>query len=205
MVRNEVENMLKNLNDEEKEFFAKELMNNLFGVFSPFELDENADFPEKDELGGVVLKFIGGGAAYLKIQTEMPTEDEVESIHDVGRFLRDSFGEYVIISVLCTPDIEIHDINLDDFTDMQVDFASARKSKGDLALEILCEKLRNNEKFTEKDYYYMFLLPFMGREDNEEFEIKYSKFLESLKSTDLELPTECNLNLYNVWDRIFEK
>lgn len=199
------EKMLNELDIKEKEFFAWELLNNSFGIFAPFELDENVDFPKKDELGGVVLKFIGGGAAYLKIQTEMPSEDEVESIHDVGRFLKDSFGEYVVIVVLCTPDIEIHDINVDDFEDMYVDFASARKSNGDLTLEILCEKLKNNEEFTEADHYMRFLLPFMGRRDNDEFDIKYNQFLELLDKSDMELPSEYNLNIYNVWNRILDR
>lgn len=189
----------------EREFFAKELMMNNYGIFSPYEYDEDVDFPKKDELGGVVLRFIGGGAAYLKIQTHMPSEEEVKDIHNVGKFLMESFGEYVVISVLCTPDIEIYDINVDDFVDMHVDFASARKSNGDLALKILTEKLKCDRKFTEEDHYWRFLLPFMGHKDYKEFERKFSEFLELYNNANMELPEECNLDTYNVWLRMLYK
>ncbi len=196
--------MLAKLNSEEKEFLAKELMNNIFGIFSPFELDENVDFPKKDELGGVVLKFIGGGAAYLKTQTVMPTEHEVESIHEVGRFLKSSFGEYVVISVLCTPDIEIYDINVDDFVDMHVDFSSARRTNGDFILHTLTEKISSNIEFDEEDHYFALVLPFFGHDD-EDFDENYAHFFELYRKSSMELPSECKLNTYNVWSRLFTR
>lgn len=196
--------MFDELNAKEKEFLAKELMRNSFGIFSPFELDENIDFPKKEELGGVVLKFIGGGAAYLKMQTEMPTEKEVESIHNVGKFLRDNFGEYVVICVLCAPDIEIHDINVDDF-EMHVDFASVRKTNGDFILDMLSAKLEEGTEFTEEDHFYRLVLPFMGHDDDEEFQAKYSQFIDLFAKSNMELPDECKLNQYNIWDRLFKR
>ena len=180
-------------------------MRNTFGIFSPFQLDENVDFPKKDELGGIVLKFIGGGATYLKMQTEMPSKDEVEDIHNVGRFLRETFGQYVLVNVLCTPDIEIHDINVDDFVDVHTDFVSLRKSRGDLVLEILTNKLERGMEFTEQDHYWRLLLPYMGRKDENKFKERYSQFLELFDKANLEVPSECHLNTYNVWQRMYDR
>lgn len=194
--------MFDDLTTKEKEFVAWELMNNAFGTFSPFKLAENVEFPKKDELGGIVLKFIGGGAAYLKTLEKFPTDEELEDIREVARFLEKSFGEYVVINILCRPDIEIYDIDVSKDKDIYIDYVSLRTSHGDVALEILIEKLINNEEFTEYDHFLRVLMPFLGHKDEKEFEIRYSEFLDLYDKTDMELPEKYKLNIFNVWNII---
>jgi len=187
----------------EDEFFYNAIMNKAFNVFSPFEIDRNVDFPKKDTLGGVVLKYVGGGAAYFKIQREMPSDEELKEIFEIGKFLKESFGEYVTISILCTPDIEIRDIDLSVFEDMAVDFLSIRKNDGDGMLDFLMEKLKSDEEFTVEDHVNMIIVPFMGRNDEEEFQLKYTEFIDLFNEKGIEQPSVSDLNksriFYNRW------
>lgn len=182
----------------EDEFFYSVIMRQTFNIFSPFEIERDIDFPKKDELGGVVLKFIGGGAAYFKIQREMPSDDEVQSIFEVGKFLQESFGEYVELCILCTPDIEIRDIKTLGDELMGTDFVSARKNDGDEVLDLLIEKLENKEDFTMDNHVQKVLLPFMGRKNNDEFESKYSIFIDLFSSSGMESPDAEDLAESNI-------
>ena len=185
--------MILNLNKDEKEFFYTLILNNYAKTFSPFEVDEEEDFPKKDELGGDILKFIGGGSGYFKIQTEMPSPEEVEDVRQVALFLKKKFGDYVVVHVLCTPDIEIYDINVDKFAGISVDYMSARKSKGDIVTDYLLSKLENNEELSQSDHFFRIFLPFMGHKDSE-FEIKYSKIIDLYSKSNQELPSVLNLD-----------
>ena len=174
---------------EEDEIFYWVIMNHVFKVFSPFEVDDELDFPNKDELGGTILKFIGGGAAYFRIQREMPSDSEVESIYEICRFLKESLGEYVEACIMCEPDIEIRSIDLHDEEDIQVNFVSARLNDGDASLEILTKKLENKERFTVNDHILRITIPFMGRKDEKEFRFNYSRFLSLYSQNKKELPS----------------
>ena len=189
--------MILNLNKDEKEFFYTLLLNNHARTFSPFEIDEEVDFPKKDELGGDIIKFIGGGSGYIKIQTEMPSPEEVEDVRQVALFLKKKFGDYVVVQVLCTPDIEIYDINIDKFVGISVDYMSARKSKGDLVIDDLLSKLENNEELSQSDHFFRIFLPFMGRNNDSEFEIKYSKIIDLYSKSNQELPSVLNLSKFD--------
>lgn len=177
----------------EDEFFYNAIISQAFSIFSPFEVDRNIDFPKKDELGGVVLKFLGGGAAYFKIQSKMPSDEEVQSIYEVGKFLQDSFGEYVEICVLCMPDIEIRDITTLGDEVMSTDFVSLRKSNSNDVFELLMEKLENNDWFAIEDHILRVFLPFMSRKSDEEFQSKYWKLIELFNRSNQELPSVSDL------------
>lgn len=180
---------LYHVNKDECEFFCNVVLNKLCKVFTPFEMDVDVDFPKKDELGGAVLKFLGGGAAYIKIQTEMPSNDEIKSIFDVGKFLQESYGDYVVIKVLCAPDIEIRDIEVMYDEKLSPDFISARKNDGDLVLDRLMDKLKNNEGFTVEDFMLKVILPFMSRKDENKFESKFCEFLKLFNQSNLKRPS----------------
>ena len=165
---------LDKISAEEEEFFYNVMMSPGFNIHSPFEVGKDIDFPKKDELGGVVLKFIGGGAAYFKIQTEMPSQEEVQSIFEVGLFLQESFGDYVVLNILCMPDIEIRDIKVISNEHFGTDFLSLRKLDGIEVLDSLIDKLENNTDFTIDDHILRIFLPFAGRKNEDEFECKYS-------------------------------
>ncbi|WP_298524709.1 hypothetical protein [uncultured Methanobrevibacter sp.] len=173
---------------EEDEIFYWIMMNEVFGIYSPFEIDKDMDFPNKEEIGGVILKFIGGGAAYFKIQREMPSDDEVKSVYETCQFLQESFGDYICACIICEPDIEIRDINVLGDENIHMDYVSARNSKGDIALEILTKKLENRQRFTVKDHVLRIILPFMGRSDEKEFHLNYDKFLSLYTQNKKELP-----------------
>lgn len=173
---------------DENEFFYNVMMTQGFNIHSPFEVRKDIDFPKKDELGGVVLKFIGGGAAYFKIQSQMPSEDEVQSIFEVGQFLQESFGDYVVLSILCTPDIEIRDIGVLYNNYFETEFLSLRKNDGIEILDSFIDKLENDREFTIDDHILRIFLPFTGRNNEEEFECKYLKFLDLFAKSDLKEP-----------------
>lgn len=179
---------IKEIDEAEKEFFYWAIMSQIFRVFSPFEIDEEFEFPKKSEIGGVILKFIGGGAAYFNIQREMPSDDEVKAIYDVCQFLKESFGEFVMACIVCEPHIEIRDINVLDYEDIRMDFVSARSNDANDAMGILMKKLENKDKFTINEHVLRILIPFMGRKDNDKFCREYSKFLSSYSRNKKELP-----------------
>lgn len=179
---------------EEEDLYFEIVMRDMLGVFSPFEIDRDVDFPKKDELGGVVLKFIGGGAAYFKLQKEMPSVDEVKSICDVCKFLKESFGEYVVARIMCQPNIEIKDIDISDFDDIDVCFVSVRLNDGDKILEDLSEKLKTKKGFSPTDHILRLMLPFLGRRDNEKFILNYCEFISLLMECKKELPDQYRLS-----------
>lgn len=187
----------------EDEFFYNVIMNKVFNMFSPFEIDRNIDFPKKDVLGGVVLKYVGGGAAYFKIQRVMPSDEELKEIFEIGKFLKENFGEYVTLSILCTPDIEIRNIDLSVFEDMAVDFLSIRKNDGDSVLDSLMSKLKSGEEFTVEDHINRIIVPFMGRNDEEEFQLKYGEFTNLFNEKGIKQPSVSDLNksriIYDRW------
>lgn len=180
--------------EEEEKIYFEIMMRDIFTVFSPFEIDKGVDFPKKDELGGVVLKFIGGGASYFKLQKEMPSDEEVRDIYEVCRFLKNNFGDYVVARIMCQPHIEIRDIDVSYYDDIDVSYVSVRLNDGDNVLEELFEKLKNKERFTLQDHIQRFILPFMGRKNRGKFKSKYSKFVSLLVESKKELPNEYRLS-----------
>lgn len=178
---------------DEEEMYYKVIMGMILNVHSPFEVDRDFDFPKKDKLGGVVLKFVGGGACYFKLQNEMPSEEEVKEIFEVCQFLKDSFGEYVMARIMCQPHIEIRDLDVSYDETIDVCFVSVRMNDGDSVLEELCEKLNNNEGFTLMDHIQRMVLPFMGRKNRGKFKSKYSKFISLLLKHKNESPDKYKL------------
>ena len=176
----------------EDDFFYTAMASQVFTIYSPFEVDRQMDFPKKDELGGVVLRFIGAGAMYFKIQRQMPTPDEVGSLFEIGRFLQESFGDFINIAVLCTPDIEIRDIDVIEDENIHMDFVSCRKSDAMVVLDLLIDKLENGS-FTVADHVFRILVPFMGRKDSEEFESRYCEFLDLYDKSNIESPSAGDL------------
>ena len=158
------------------------------GIFSPFEVCPEIDFPNKDELGGIVVRFIGGGALYFKVQREMPTRDEINSVIEVSEFLKENYGKYVVVRVMCEPHIEIRNINLEDFEDVDVSYTSSRKNDGDELIDELTSKLENNEPWSIQEHILRFNLPFMSRKDEDDFKSKFAKFIQLLDENPIELP-----------------
>lgn len=182
----------------EDEFFYNALVYKVFNIFSPFEVDREFDFPKKDELGGVVLKFIGGGACYFKIQREMPSPEEVQSLYEIGLFLRKSLWEYVAMCILCTPDIEIRDIEVPGDENVSMDFLSIRKSDAIDTLDVLIENLKDNNDLTVSEHVYRILIPFMTIRDSDEYESKHSEFLRLLDECDIDPPNVTDLENANL-------
>ena len=190
--------------DGEDELYYNAMFGKVFGIYSPFEVDDIVEFPKKDKLGGVVLKFIGAGSAYFKVQREMPSTEEVNSVLEVCKFLQKSFGQYVVAYIICEPYIEIRDIEVPDEENINITYISSRKNDGDEILLKLSEKLENNEEFTIDDYISKFTVPFMSRKDEDEFRENYSKFIEKYRKSEMELPTVKDLLKHDVkFNRIF--
>ena len=176
--------------DEEDKAYYKMMFSQVFGIFSPLDLDENLDFPNKEELGGIAFRFIGGSAAYFKVQREMPDKTEVNLILEGCRFLRDSFGEYVVAYILCEPHIEIRDIEVSDEDNIDITFVSSRKNDGDKILKGLIKKLQKNKKFTREDFVLKFVVPFIGRKNDAKFQNNFLKLIKLYEKEDLDLPDD---------------
>nr|WP_295000354.1 hypothetical protein [uncultured Methanobrevibacter sp.] len=190
--------------DAEDELFYNVMFGKVFGIYSPFEVDDTVEFPKKDRFGGVVLKFVGGGSAYFKVQRQMPSMEEIDSVVQVCRFLQKSFGQYVVAYILCEPHIEIRNIKVREDEKINITYVSSRKNDGDEVLLKLTEKLENNEKFTIEDYISKFTVPFMSRKDDDKFQENYSKFIEEYRKSEMELPTVKDLLKHDVkFNRIF--
>lgn len=177
----------------EDEFFYNAMASQVFSLFSPFEVDREIDFPKKEELGGVVLKFIGAGAMYFKIQRQMPTPEEVHSLFEIGKFLQESFGDYIHIGVLCTPDIEIRDIDVIEDENIHMDFVSWRKTDAITVLDILTKSLEKGN-FSVGHHVLRILVPLMGRKDEAEFESKYCEFCDLYKKSNVDPPVISDLS-----------
>ena len=174
------------IESEEDEFYYWIIMNLVFNNFSPFETCD-IDFPHKKELGGIVFKCIASGAIYFKIQEEMPSEKEINSVVEICRFLNEEIGGYVTARILCKPHIEINDIKLPKDENIRITYTSSRKSDGDAIIEILNEKLDKKEDFDIDDFRLRYILPFATYK-TEESEEKYLKLLSKLKDCNLKLP-----------------
>ena len=184
--------------EEEEKVYFEVMMRDIFGVFSPFEIDKSIDFPKKDKYGGVVFKFIGGGAAYFKLQKEMLSDEEIKDVCEICQFLKENFGEYVVARIMCQPHIEIRDIDLSR-DDLDICYISVRLNDGDEVLEKLCEKLKNKEKFKLEDHLQRFIVPFMSRKNKDKFKSKYSKFISLLSESKKEYPEK-----YRLTEDVFE-
>lgn len=190
--------------DEEDKLFYELMFGKVYGVYSPFEVDNDVEFPKKDELGGIVLKFIGGGSAYFKVQREMPSKDEVNSIFEVCKFLQREFGEYVVAMIHCEPHIEIRDIAVPGTETIDIHYVSSRKNDAHVTLERLTGKLENDREFNIDDLILKFMLPFMSRKDDDEFQAEYIKFIDLYNEKDLELPDIKDLSRSGmIMNRIF--
>ena len=190
--------------DDNLEFFINVLMKRVALICSPYEICPDIDFPNKDEFGGIVLRFIGGGAAYLKIQSELPSDEEVRSVYEIGKYLQKEYGDYTVINVLCKPHIELQKINIVVDEHLPMTYISLRKEDGDGVLKRLSETLEKNEDFTVDDHIQRCLLPYMGRSDDNMFEENYKKFKSIYDKSNIELPTvEDLISNRVIFQRIF--
>ena len=180
------------------ENFYWTMMQNGANLYSPFKV-VNDEFPHKDELGGVILKHIGAGASYFKVQREMPSPEEVNLVKNVHNFLEKKYNGLTTVKIFCEPHIEIRDINLDGKED--ITYISNRKSNGEQPLKYLIKKLENEEDFTPLDHMIRYFIPFMGRKNGKLFRRNYKKFVYLFHESGMELPsiaelqkTECLTN-----------
>ena len=192
------------VNSEEDKSYYELMFCKVYGVYSPFDVNCDVEFPKKGQLGGTVLKFIGGGAAYFKIQRKMPSKEEVNDIFEVCKFLQKSFGDYVVAIIHCEPHIEIRDIEVPGSENISIHFVSSRKNNGERVVDDLIKKLENDEKFTVDDYLQKWMLPFMSRKDEREFQSKYLRLSKLFKEKNLKSPSVDQLSRSNMSiNRIF--
>lgn len=192
------------VNDCEDQLYYEMMFGNVCGVYSPFEIDNDVEYPYKEKLGGIILKFIGGGAGFFKIQREMPSEDEVQEIFEVCKFLQKSFGQYVVAHIICEPHIEIRDIEVLGDENISMTFSSSRKNDGDKLLDVLIKKLEMGKKFTIDDFLLKFTLPFMSRQNNNEFQSKFNRLVDLYNKSGIEVPSYKDISKSNtVFNRIY--
>lgn len=190
--------------DSEDQLYYDVMFARVCGVYSPFEIDSEVDFPHREKLGGIILKFIGGGAGYFKVQSEMPSKKEIREIFEVCKFLQKSFGEYVVAYIICEPHIEIRNIQVLADKNIDMTFLSSRKNDGDKLLDNLIKKLERGESFTIDDYLQKFTIPFMSRHNNDGFQLKFNRLVELYNESDIEVPDHKDIfKSRTVFNRIF--
>lgn len=190
--------------DSEDQLYYDVMFARVCGVYSPFEIDSEVDFPHREKLGGIILKFIGGGAGYFKVQSEMPSKKEIREIFEVCKFLQKSFGEYVVAYIICEPHIEIRNIQVLADKNIDMTFLSSRKNDGDKLLDNLIKKLERGESFTIDDYLQKFTIPFMSRHNNDGFQLKFNRLVELYNESDIEVPDHKDIfKSQTVFNRIF--
>ena len=190
--------------DLEDRLYYEVMFGKVCGVYSPFEIDNDVEFPHKEKLGGIILKFIGGGAGFFKVQREMPCEDEVENIYEVCKFLQESFGQYVVAHIVCEPHIEIRDIEVPGDENISITFSSSRKNDGDALLDDLTRKIEMGKKFTIDDFLLKFTLPFMSRSNNDEFQSRFNRLVDLYNRSGMEVPSYKDISKSNTtFNRIY--
>ena len=184
------------VSSREDEFYYEVLMKKIFKDYSPFEVCDGIEFPHKNEIGGVILKYVGGGAAFFKVQRQMPDEDELNSIFEICEFMQKNYGKYVVVRIICEPHIEIFDIDVSKFDDFDIVYASSRKNDGDECLDSLITKLENNEEFEIVDFIKSITSLFMSRSDEKVFQEKYSLFNALFSEKNMDIPSSEELNSF---------
>ena len=178
--------------DDENYYWV--MMNKLFNIYSPFEVSDE-DFPKKDKIGGVVLKLIGAGAVYFKVQREKPNHKEIKTVDEICKYLQKKHGQYVVAFIICEPHIEIFDI--DNSFSKYSTYVSSRKSDGDEILKKLTKKIKSKRNLTSEEHILRVFLPFMSRKNDEEFQKKYDEFVALFNEDCHEIPSFDDLKKTN--------
>lgn len=161
--------------------FFKVVLSFVFNDFESFEVRKDIKIPKKQDSDGVVIAFDDGRITYFKTQKDPLTDEEFESILKVCYFLQDKFGGTIDAYVLCCPEVEFRpytNIKRDGIT---IVLNTLRRYDGDATLEMLENKVKNNEKFTFQDYVCHILLPYMGYSNREEFLHRFQNYMKEVQ------------------------
>lgn len=143
-----------------------------------FQVREDIELPQDDDDNGVVLIFEGGDVVYLKSIDDEVTDEKLESIYNVCRFLEDKFNRPINAYVPCTP---FKDLDLKFKTDVgnvTIFFSHINTQNAELLIDKLSEKLQNDEAFTVSDSIDHMLIPYTSYRDKKVFDEKYQQYMK---------------------------
>lgn len=156
----------------------------LFRDFRFFQIRQDIELPQKEDDNGVVLIYEGGDVVYFKSIDGEVTEEEVESISRVCKFLEVKFNRPITSYVACPAFKEINVDLEEDGTHIAIGFSCLLDADGEEVIDRLENKLKNNEEFTFRDSIDHMTLPFMGYKDKEAFDEKFAHYMEMVETHD---------------------
>lgn len=162
---------------EDDALFQRVVLQAVFREKEPFEVRKDIEIPNNENSNGAVISFDDGRIGYFKVQSDLLSDDEYESILEACYFLQDKFGGSIVAYILCRPEVEIRPyegIQRDGITLM---LTGLLNYDGDAILEMLENKRRNGLKFTPQDHVFHIILPFMSCRDRETFLPKYQHYM----------------------------
>ncbi len=157
--------------------FYKVVLSFVFNDFESFEVRKDIKIPNNESSDGVVIAFNDGRIIYFKTQSNPLTDEEFESILKVCYFLQDRFGGEIDAYILCYPKVEFRMYTGIKRDGISIVLNTLRHYDGDAVVEMLENKLKNNEQFTFQDYVCHILLPYFGYKNLDEFLLRFQHYL----------------------------
>lgn len=146
-------------------------------IISALNVDIPDDLSSKED---IILKTKDGDLIYFKIQNR-DFNNKFFKLLDFCYNLKEKYCCNVDLYILCKANVDVN--SFERIIDSKINFeiGSCSNVDGDIMLDILKEKLNNDEPFTNLDTISTILLPFMGSYDLETFQLAVHKFLLDLK------------------------
>ena len=178
------ERAILHLNPDDYEWYMV-VLGQVFKDHRFFQIREDIELPQKDDVDGVVLMLEGGDPVYFRTLNEDLTEEDTRSIYDVCSFLEEKFDRSVDAYILCKPDCQVSVSKSGNCKGrIRMFFNFICTGDGEEILERLSAKIKNGEKFTVEDSFDHILLPYVGYKNKEDFEEMYRRYMDCINSYD---------------------
>lgn len=177
----ENERKLLHLNPDDLNWYCV-ILKSVFRDERFFQIREDIDLPQDEDDDGVVLIFEGGEVVYFKTIIGEITEEKVQSIFKVCKYLEDKFNRPITAYIPCSPFTEV-DVSLEDENyHVTMIFGYIPSDDAEEIIDRLQNKLKSKEIFTVGDSIDHMILPFWGYKDKEVFDEKYARYMEMIET-----------------------
>lgn len=164
------------MNDKDIEI-RKKIIENTFQEKRKIEFVENEKYTE-----GLFITQTGE-IIYLDFQLEDFTEKELARYSEIAEELYEQYQKEVFIYIICPSNIEVcvRECEIKSEADFTIKLACITENPTHILLDILKEKQKNNEKFTEEDLHILSMLPVMcEKEDRTYFREECFKIMNGI-------------------------
>ena len=178
----ENERAILHLNPDDYEWYMV-VLGQVFKDHRFFQVREDIELPQKEDDDGVVLMMEGGDPIYFKTLSGDLTDEETEAIYEVCSFLEKKFDRPIDAYVLCKASSTVCVSKCSHCRgNIRIYFNFLGTNDGEEIIERLEAKLKNNEKFNVEDSFDHILLPYYGYKNKEDFDEKYSRYMDCINS-----------------------